>query len=37
MSRPVKKSRQNLVAQVAVAILVMVGFFWFMQMGKAPI
>jgi len=37
MSRPFKKSRQNLVGQVAVAILVMVGFFWFMQMGRAPI
>jgi|GraSoiStandDraft_55_1057291.scaffolds.fasta_scaffold15350_7 hypothetical protein len=34
MSRPPKKSRQNLVGQVAVAILVMVGFFWFMQDGE---
>jgi hypothetical protein len=37
MSRPPKKTRQNLVGQIAVAILVMVGFFWFMQMGRAPI
>lgn len=37
MSRPPKKSRQNVVGQIAIAILVMVGFFWFMQMGRAPI
>jgi hypothetical protein len=37
MSRSPKKSHYNLVGQVAVAILVMVGFFWFMQMGRAPI
>jgi len=37
MSRPPKKSHYNLVGQVAVAIIAMVGFFWFMQMGRAPI
>ena len=37
MSRPPKKSGQDLVGQVAIAILVMIGFFWFMQMGRAPI
>ncbi len=37
MSRPPQKSWQNLVGQVTIAILVIIGFFWFLQMGKAPI
>jgi hypothetical protein len=37
MNRPPEKSRQNLVGQFVIAILVMIGFFWFLQMGRAPI